>query len=86
VLGTGAIPFLLDGACYYTAFLAAWGLLWLRREEVGAGLCALAALEWAIAVRWPEPDDAFTAASVAVLGFVALATARVATPGGRAAP
>ena len=42
VLGTGAIPFLLDGACYYSAFLAAWGLLWLRREAVGVGLCALA--------------------------------------------
>jgi hypothetical protein len=85
ILGTGAVPFLLDGACYYTIFLAAWGLLWLRSEAVGAGLCALAALEWAIAARFAEPDDLFTAASAAVLAFVALATARLAARA-RAAP
>ncbi len=86
VLGTGAIPFVLDGACYYAAFLAAWGLLWLRREAVGVALCALAALEGAIAALLPEPDDAFAATSVAVLAFVALATWLVATPRARAAP
>jgi hypothetical protein len=86
VLGTGTIPFVLDGACYYGAFLAAWGLLWLRREAVGAALCALAALEGAIAALLPEPDDAFAATSVAVLAFVAFATWLVATPRARAAP
>jgi len=86
LLGTGLVPFALDGACYYTAFLAAWGLLWLRSEVVGAGLCALAALQWAIAARWPEPDDAFTAASLAMLVFVAAATWLVATPRARSAP
>ncbi len=79
VLGTGAIPFVLDGACYYSAFLAAWGLLWLRREAVGVALCALAALEVALAARFPEMDDAFVATSVAVLAFVAFATRLVAT-------
>jgi hypothetical protein len=86
VLGTGVIPFVLDGACYYAAFLAAWGLLWLRREAVGVALCALAALEGAIAALLPEPDDAFAATSVAVLTFVALATGLVAAPRARAAP
>jgi len=79
VLGTGAIPFVLDGTCYYSAFLAAWGLLWLRREAVGVALCALAALEAAVAARLPEMDDAFAATSVAVLAFVAFATWLVAT-------
>jgi hypothetical protein len=86
VLGTGAIPFALDGACYYTAFLAAWGLLWLRREAIGVLLCSLAAAEGAIFACFLEPDDAFAAASVAVLAFVALATALVAAPRARAAP
>jgi hypothetical protein len=86
VLGTGAIPFVLDGACYYSAFLAAWGLLWLRRESVGVALCTLAALEGATFAGLPEADDAFAAASVAVLAFVVLATALVATPRARAGP
>ena len=86
ILGTGAIPFVLDGACYYTAFLAAWGLLWLRRESVGAALCALAAAEAAIAALLVEPDDAFAVTSVAVLAFVAAATWLVAKAPARAAP
>jgi hypothetical protein len=86
VLGSGAIPFVLDGACYYSAFLAAWGLLWLRREAVGIALCALAALEGGIAALLPEPDDAFAATSIAVLAFVACATWLVATPRARATP
>jgi hypothetical protein len=76
----------LDGACYYSAFLAAWGLLWTRSEGVGVLLCALAAAGWAIAARWPEPDDAFTAASLAVLAFLAVSTWLVARPRARAAP
>lgn len=84
ILGTGAIPFVLDGACYYTAFLAAWGLLWLRRESVGAALCALAAVEAAIGALLVEPDDAFAATSVAVLAFVGAATWLVATARARA--
>jgi hypothetical protein len=77
VLGSGAILFLLTPACYYTSFLAAWGLLWLRSPAVGAGLCALAAAGQAIALRIPQPDDAYAASSLAALAFIALATARV---------
>jgi hypothetical protein len=84
ILGSGAIPFVLDGACYYTAFLAFWGLLWLRSEAVGAALCALAVAEAAIGALLVEPDDAFAATSVAVLCFVAVATWLVATARDRA--
>ena len=77
VLGSGAVLFLLTPACYYTSFLAAWGLLWLRSPAVGVGLCALAAAGQAIALRSPQPDDAYAASSLAALAFVALATARV---------
>jgi len=86
LLGTGLVPFALDGACYYSAFLAAWGLLWTRSEAVGVLLCALSAAGWAIATRWPEPDDAFTATSLAVLLFVAASTWLVSRPRARAAP
>ena len=86
LLGTGLVPFALDGACYYSAFLAAWGLLWTRREAVGVLLCALSAVGWAISARWPEPDDAFTATSLAVLLFVAASTWLVSRPRARATP
>lgn len=86
ILGSGAIPFVLDGACYYTAFLALWGLLWLRRPAVGVALCALAASEGAIAWLLPEPDDAFAATSVAVLVFVGFATGLLATARARSLP
>jgi hypothetical protein len=75
VLGSGAVLFLLTPACYYTGFLAAWGLLWLRSPSVGAGLCALAAVGQAIALRIPGPDDVYAASSLAALAFVVLATA-----------
>jgi hypothetical protein len=75
VLGSGAILFVLTPACYYTGFLAAWGLLWLRSPWVGVCLCALAAAGQAIALRIPEPDDVYAASSLATLAFVVLATA-----------
>ena len=81
VLGSGAVLFLLTPACYYTGFLAAWGLLWLRSPAVGVGLCALAAVGQAIALRIPQPDDAYAASSLAALAFVALATALVGARG-----
>jgi hypothetical protein len=75
VLGSGAILFLVTPACYYTGFLAAWGLLWLRSPWVGVCLCALAAAGQAIALRVPQPDDVYAASSLAAIGFVVLATA-----------
>jgi hypothetical protein len=85
ILGSGAIPFVLDGAGYYAAFLAAWGLLWLRRETVGAALCALAAVEGTLAALLVEQDDAFAATSIAVLAFVGLSTWLMATARAREA-
>jgi hypothetical protein len=75
VLGSGAVLFALTPACYYTGFLAAWGLLWLRSPWLGAGLCALAAAGQAIALRLSTPDDVYAASSLAALAFVAVATA-----------
>lgn len=75
VLGLGALPILLEPACYYTSVLLAFGLLWIRREMVGAALCALSAVLWAIAAAWYEWDDIFTWSSVAVVLFVTFATA-----------
>ena len=82
VLGSGAVLFLLTPACYYTGFLAAWGLLWLRSPAVGVGLCALAAVGQAIALRIADPDDVYAASSLAALAFIALATALVGARGG----
>jgi len=81
VLGSGAVLFLLGPAGYYTGFLAAWGLLWLRRPAVGVGLCALAAVGQAIALRFDQPDDAYAASSAAALVFIAVATALVGARG-----
>ena len=81
VLGSGAVLFLLTPACYYTGFLAAWGLLWLRSPAVGAGLCALAAAGQAIALRFSQADDTYAASSAAALVFVALATMWVGARG-----
>ena len=75
VLGLGALPILLEPACYYTSVLLAFGLLWTRREIVGATLCALSAVLWAIATAWYEWDDIFTWSSLAVALFVTFATA-----------
>jgi len=75
VLGLGAVPVLLEPACYYTSVLLVFGLLWTRREIVGATLCALSAVLWAIAAAWYEWDDIFTWSSVAVVLFVTFATA-----------
>jgi hypothetical protein len=55
--------------------LLVFGLLWTRREIVGAALCALSAVLWAIAAAWYEWDDIFTWSSVAVVLFVTFATA-----------
>ncbi len=74
VLGLGALPILLEPASYYTSILLVFGLLWTRRESVGAALCALSAVLWAIAATWYEWDDIFTWSSVAVVLFVTFAT------------
>ena len=74
VLGLGALPVLLEPACYYTSVLLAFGLLWTRRESVGVALCALSAVVWAIAAAWHEWDNIFTWSSVAVALFVTFAT------------
>jgi hypothetical protein len=75
VLGIGALPVLLNPSCYYTSVLLLFGLLWTRREAVGALLCALSVVLWLVAASWTEWDDIFTWSSAALVAFVFLASA-----------
>jgi hypothetical protein len=87
VLALGLVPVAFELTCYYWALLAAYGLLWGERPWIGAALCALSALGWAIADRSYYFDDAFTWISLATLAFVVGATAAcLAAPRSRPAP
>ncbi len=80
ILGLGTLPVLLEPACYYTSVLAVFGFLWLRRESVGAALCAVSAASWLVAGRFTEWDDLFVWSSVLLLAFLAVATFAVRMP------
>jgi hypothetical protein len=87
VLALGLVPVAIELTCYYWALLAAYGLLWEERPWVGAALCALSALGWAIADRLVNFDLAFPWISLATLAFVVGATAAcLAAPRSRPAP
>jgi hypothetical protein len=78
VLGVGVITLAVELTCYYSAGLLAFGLLWPRRRWIGAALCALSALGWAIASSFHEWDETFTAISLASVLFIVWATASLA--------
>ncbi len=80
ILGLGALPVLLEPTCYYTSVLAVFGFLWLRRESVGAALCALSVASWLIAALFTEWDDVFVWTSVPLLAFLVFATAVARAP------
>ena len=83
-LGIGLIPIAAELTGYYYAVLLGMGLLWTRRESVGAALCGLSALGWGIANRWHFYDEIYTWISLAAVAFVLLATAVfLAKPGER---
>jgi hypothetical protein len=75
VLAVGLVPVATELTCYYYSVLLAFGFLWTRRESIGVGLCALAALTCLIATLFDWNDEQYTAMSVATLAFVAFATA-----------
>jgi hypothetical protein len=77
-LGTGAVVILATMSNYYFAVLTPFALLWLRRESIGAGICALAAFTCAAAWFWARLDQVYAAISLATLGFVIAATAAMA--------
>ena len=89
-LGTGAIPVLVPLTAYYEAVLLGVGFLALRRPEIGAAWCLLAALSWLAAPRFGESDLDQLAASALLLAAVLFATLRArgaaAAPPGVAAP
>src|SRR5262249_52463825 len=58
-LGVGMIPVATELTCYYYSFLLLFGVLWRRREPVGVGLLALAALTCAVTGIWYWIDDQY---------------------------
>jgi hypothetical protein len=78
VLGIGLVPIALELTSYYYALLLGYALLSKRHESVGAGLCGLAALSWAVVERRDSYESVFAATSVAVVTFVVLVTVLIA--------
>ena len=75
VLGVGLITIAAELTCYYSAGLAFFGLLWLRRESIGALLCLLSGAGWWIASSGRPLDEVYTGISLASVLFIAIATA-----------
>jgi hypothetical protein len=75
VLGIGLIPVAFELTNYYYAILLGYGLLFVRKEVIGAALCGVAALSWAIVERWQWQDEIFTWCSAMVVLFVGFCTA-----------
>jgi hypothetical protein len=78
ILGAGAVLLVTTMANYYIGVLAGFGFLWLRDEEIGAALCALAAFTWCAQWIGPSIDEIYTWISLACVLFVLTATARAA--------
>jgi hypothetical protein len=77
-LGVGMIPVATELTCYYYySFLLAFGLLYARREGLGALACLVSALTCllpglAVLVGWWD-DDTFVWMSLMIVAFVSLA-------------
>jgi hypothetical protein len=74
VLGIGMVPVAAELTGYYYGVLLGFGLLWVRREEIGAALCGLSALSWLFVEIWHWTDQILTWTSLAVVAFVVFAT------------
>jgi len=86
ILGLGALLVVVEPTCYYTSILLAFGLLWTRWEVIGAALLLLSVAQWAAAAAFLPWGELFSAQSVALVAFVAFATATARTPRSAAAP
>src|SRR5262245_2628262 len=80
VLGVGLITIAAELTCYYSAGLAFFGLLWLRRESIGALLCLLSGAGWWIASSGRPLDEVYTGVSLASVLFILIATALLGKP------
>jgi hypothetical protein len=77
-LGIGLVPVATELTSYYYAILLGFGFLWTRREAIGVALVGIAALSWAMVEAWHFYDVVFARLSLAVVCFVAAATALLA--------
>jgi len=75
VLGIGLVPVAFELTNYYYAILLGYGLLLVRWKIVGAALCGVAALSWAIVEHWQWQDEIFTWCSVMVILLAVFSTA-----------
>jgi len=75
VLGIGLIPIAFELSNYYYTLLLGFGLLYTRKESVGAALCAVAALSWAFGESWQQHAEIFTWCSALVILFAILCNA-----------
>jgi hypothetical protein len=73
-LGVGLIPIAFELTNYYYAILLAYGLLSELKLEIGAGLCGVAALSWAIVDLWQWQDEIMVWCSAMVVAFVIACT------------
>jgi hypothetical protein len=81
VLGIGLIPVAFELTNYYYTILLGYGLLYVRREIVGAALCGASALSWAIVEHWQWRDEILTWCSAMVIFFVIFCTGLVLRKG-----
>ena len=75
VLGIGLIPIAFELTNYYYAILLGFGLLSVRHEIIGAALCGVAALSWAIVELFHWQDEILTWCSAMVVLFAVFCTA-----------
>src|SRR5262249_13797781 len=68
-LGVGLIPIATELTCYYYSFGLAFGLLWLKREELGIGALLLSALSCLIPAVWTWDDERYTWISLVYVAF-----------------
>jgi hypothetical protein len=80
ILGVGLVTIAAELTCYYSAGLAFFGLLWLRRASIGVALCLLSAAGWWIASSGRPLDEVYTGISLASVLFVVLATGLLDRP------
>ena len=96
-LGAGLIPVATELTCYYYSFALVFGLLWVKREELGIWTLALSAATCAIPSIWRWDDESYTWMSLCYVAFAIgaaiyvgrlehAATQTEETPVGKAAP
>ena len=76
-LGVALIPIAAELTGYYWAVLLALAVLTERFRDIGAGLCAVAALGWGVAQIWHWTDEIHVWISVVTVAFCLYVVLRV---------